>query len=119
MSAVLKSKRVHRTFAQIEAILDDHDASALSIGAYCQQHGYPVSTFQQWRARRRQALGASVPHQSDGTTAKPAFSELRVRDGHALESRSVRIETPSGYCVEVPVSLTSTSDFISLLGLLR
>lgn len=77
-------------------ILSGQKKSEMKVGAYCRKHRIPASTFHTWRRNYQEAAGST----------KKGF--IKVKSLGSLRAVApIRIKTPEGYHLEIPVGADS------------
>ena len=76
-------KRLRYTREQIEEVLDAYEVSGVSQKKFCEDRGLSLATFGNWR---RKHLKPSRGEHGDGR-----FWEVRLKEGHPVESTVIRL----------------------------
>ena len=63
--------KIRRSRAQWQSILDEFDKSGLSMSAFCEQQGLPLSSFFKWRS-----ILKGKPKKTEQVQPAPLFVEI-------------------------------------------
>ena len=94
-TSIPAARRVRRSRAEIDQLLELFEGSGQTQAAFCREHGLSVASLCAWRRKRREA------------DAPPGFREVRV-GGFAPAAAGPLVRLPDGIEIVLPAGVCAS-----------